>query len=709
MALFENFPYTNLHDQNLDWVLATIRKLIAEWTAYKLAMDEAFDDLKGQFHELYEYVINYFENLDLDDAVTAAVREVLQEMIEDGTIDELIAEYIKNIGGGGKTTVNLLAEYLTDTLQNSDNWTSSEHYEFAPQGMAYLGNNQIVLYTRTKPESESKGRLICIDLTSGTVLWKSDRIKCYHGNTIAYKDGYLYLSGAVDDSSGSSIAQHSVFKIDINYPSVIAAEYTIPGQNIAIDDVTGKFYVGGGQLGNNVNKVWIYDDETALAAASTSDTADVTLQATDLTQYVFNHARCQGIAVHNGTMYCMYDMELSACLAFNAETGQYIRGWNIPYIWNSCKYSQELEDLSYDPVNDRWLIMTITPTQRTHNCQVANIGEIGLYKNVVERLPRYAVYEGSQNTTTVINVRIENDSPEIAEAGACKPFYDRYPVVNGTPIPNACEFYNAYDAELYASCRGNCSYIHYVATAKRTGRPVFSNWHPHTSFRLTADENSRLRITAPDIRRVDNVYISGSGSAGLVNIWGTTGEAVIQVLDNTKLILENVELEPSSDAAVRGVDVFRNGTVKFAQTVKMASGYESLPLYRVRTQGVVENCIKVFDGAVSRGTTYNFEFPVYTTGILTIETFINGQSNHAMLFADREGGKDATGIDGSAPLKFMIPVDGDYYIANLNISQTTFRFYALKKNSDGSNVDGFDRVIIKCYPNFTYFSSNYLS
>lgn len=704
MALFENFPYTNLHDLNLDWVLATIRKLIAEWTAYKLAMDQAFDDLKGQYHELYEYVMNYFENLDLDDAVTAAVRAVLEEMIEDGTIEELIAEYIKNIGGSGKVSVNLLAEYLTDTLQNSSNWTSSEHYEFAPQGMAYLGNNQIVLYTRTKPESESKGKLICIDLTSGTVLWKSDRIKCYHGNTIAYDGTYLYLSGAVDDSSGSSIAQHSVYKINPAYPSSVLDEYTINGQNVAYDDATGNFYTGGGQLGNNPNKIWNYGD-----SLENANPQEITLETNALTQYLFSKARLQGICVHNGTFYEMFDMECSCCLAFNAETGAFIRGWNIPYVWNACKYSQELEAICYDAENDRFLIMSITPTQRTHNCQVANIGEIGLYKQVVERLPRYAVYEGSQNADAVINVRIENDSPDIAEAGACKPFFDRYPVVNGTPIPNACEFYNAYDAELYASCRGNCSYIHYIATAKRTGRPVFSNWHPHTSFRLTAGADCRLRITAPDIRRVDNVYISGSGSAGLVNIWGTTGEAVIQVLDSTKLILENVELEPSSDGAVRGVDVFRNGTVKFAQTVKMASGYEALPLYRVRTQGVVENCVKVFDGAVARGTTYNFEFPVYSTGILTIETFINGQSNHAMLFADREGGKDATGVDGSTPLKFMIPVDGDYYIANVNISQTAFRFYALKKASDSSNVDGFDRVIIRQYPNISYFSKQYLN
>ena len=698
MALFENFPYTNLHDLNLDWVLATIRKLIAEWTAYKLAMDEAFDDLKGQFHELYDYVMNYFENLDLDDAVTAAVREVLQEMIEDGTINELIAEYIKNIGGGGKTTVNLLAEYLTDTLQNSDNWFSSTNYEFAPQGFCYIGNNRCVLYTRTKPESESKGVLVCIDLSTGTILWKSDRIKCYHGNTIAYDGTYLYLSGAVDDSTGTSYAQHKVYRIDPQYPSSIDKEYTIPGQNIAIDDVTGKFYVGGGQLGNNPNKLWIYDDEAALSAATEADTPDVTLQSTDLTQYAFNHARTQGIAVHNGTLYQLFDMEMSACLAFNAETGQYIRGWNIPYIWNGCKYSQELEDLSYDPVNDRWLIMTITPTQRTHNCQVANIGEIGLYKNVVERLPRYAVYEGAQ--TASVDLQVENDAAQVLETGACLPFFDRHPTSGNTLIANKCIFYNAYDAELFGEMRGQYSYIHYVATARHTGRPVFSNWHPHTSYRLTAAEDCLLRITVPDFKRVETAFISGAGSAGNVNLYNSTsGGAVIDIIDNSRVTLQNVELEPSSDSVVRGIDLYRDGHMCLQGAVKMASGYEALPLYRVRTNGVIENAQQLYDGAIVANTTTNLDLPAYSTGLISIQLLPEDEPFHPMVVVDRSNGN---------LFKVAFPVNAGTLVCNMTIQQNDIRFNKIvlyeHGESTGTEQAGLDRIIVHQSPNYPEFT-----
>ena len=698
MALFENFPYTNLHDLNLDWVLATIRKLIAEWTAYKLAMDEAFEDLKGEFHELYDYVMNYFENLDLDDAVTVAVRAVLEEMIEDGTIDELIAEYIKNIGGSGDVSVNLLAEYLTDTLQNSSNWYSSEHYEHAPQGMCYIGNNQVVLYVLTKPNTENMGKLVCIDMSTGTIQWKSDRIEAYHGNTIAYKDGYLYVAGAVDESSGSNVADHHVFKIDPDYPSVIADTFTIPGQNIAVDDVTGKFIVGGGQLGSNANKVWIYDDETALAAASTDDPADLTLQSTALTQFLFTKAETQGIAAHNGTLYQLFSRECSACVAFDLDNGKVIRSWNIPYIWNGCKYSQELEDISYDAVNDRWIIMSSTATQRTHNCQVANVGEVGLYKTVLQRLPRMAVYEGAH--TAGLDLRVENDAATVGETGACLPFYDRHPVVNGTTIANACVFYNAYDAELYAEMRGQYSYVRYVAMARHTGRPVFSNFHAHTSFKLSAASDCLLRVTVPDFSRVETAFITGAGSAGNVNFYNaTSGGAVVDIVDNATVTLQNVELEPSTDSVVRGIDLYRDGRMCLQGTVKMASGYTSLPLYRVRTNGVIENAQQLYDGAIVANTTTNLDLPAYATGIITIQLLIEDEPFHPMVTLDRSNGN---------LFKAVFPVNDGLLICNITIQQNDIKFNKIVLYAHGSDTgvdqEGIDRIIVHQNPNYPEFT-----
>ena len=31
MAIFDNFPYTDVHELNLDWVIKTVRQIKKEW------------------------------------------------------------------------------------------------------------------------------------------------------------------------------------------------------------------------------------------------------------------------------------------------------------------------------------------------------------------------------------------------------------------------------------------------------------------------------------------------------------------------------------------------------------------------------------------------------------------------------------------------------------------------------------------------------
>lgn len=75
MALFEQFPYTNFHEMNLDWLLQKMQELAAS----QKTLEEAMEDL--------EYTIHH---LDVDDAVV----ETLNNMLADGTLADLMAEAI---------------------------------------------------------------------------------------------------------------------------------------------------------------------------------------------------------------------------------------------------------------------------------------------------------------------------------------------------------------------------------------------------------------------------------------------------------------------------------------------------------------------------------------------------------------------------------------------------------------------------------------
>ena len=75
MALFEQFPYTNFHEMNLDWLLQKMKELAAS----QKTLEEAMEEL--------EYTIHH---LDVDEAVV----ETLNNMLADGTLSALMAEAI---------------------------------------------------------------------------------------------------------------------------------------------------------------------------------------------------------------------------------------------------------------------------------------------------------------------------------------------------------------------------------------------------------------------------------------------------------------------------------------------------------------------------------------------------------------------------------------------------------------------------------------
>lgn len=72
---YQNFPYSNFHELNADWILEQVRDCVK-----KVA------DLGLSFEQLKEYVNNYFSSLDVDGAIAAEI----QRLIDNGTIGKLI-------------------------------------------------------------------------------------------------------------------------------------------------------------------------------------------------------------------------------------------------------------------------------------------------------------------------------------------------------------------------------------------------------------------------------------------------------------------------------------------------------------------------------------------------------------------------------------------------------------------------------------------
>ena len=79
MAIFNEFPYTNFHELNLDWIIEEVRRIAQEW-----------DETKKPLEDLMQYVRDFLDNLDLSDEVAAK----LDEMAQDGTLADIINQEI---------------------------------------------------------------------------------------------------------------------------------------------------------------------------------------------------------------------------------------------------------------------------------------------------------------------------------------------------------------------------------------------------------------------------------------------------------------------------------------------------------------------------------------------------------------------------------------------------------------------------------------
>ncbi len=74
------YPYTDMHEMNLDWILLKVKEMIAEW-----------DNTKNAWNELKEFVETYFENLD----VQQEINNKLDEMARGGELAELMQPYLE--------------------------------------------------------------------------------------------------------------------------------------------------------------------------------------------------------------------------------------------------------------------------------------------------------------------------------------------------------------------------------------------------------------------------------------------------------------------------------------------------------------------------------------------------------------------------------------------------------------------------------------
>lgn len=109
MPFFDNYPYTNLHNVNLDWILQRVK----EWGELVERNDQAFKDLQEANEAFKEYVTTYLQNLDVQEEIN----KKLDDLLESGELQEYIAPYITtDVGNWLSTHLEPTTPPVDDTL-----------------------------------------------------------------------------------------------------------------------------------------------------------------------------------------------------------------------------------------------------------------------------------------------------------------------------------------------------------------------------------------------------------------------------------------------------------------------------------------------------------------------------------------------------------------------------------------------------------------
>lgn len=84
---YNKYPYTDFHELNLDWIIERVKQLTADWLETK----QAWENTEADWQELYDYVHDYFDNLN----VQTEINNKIDAMILDGTFQQIATPIIQ--------------------------------------------------------------------------------------------------------------------------------------------------------------------------------------------------------------------------------------------------------------------------------------------------------------------------------------------------------------------------------------------------------------------------------------------------------------------------------------------------------------------------------------------------------------------------------------------------------------------------------------
>lgn len=235
-----DYPYTDFHELNIDWLLNEWKKFLNEYEDVRnrvTTVEEAMVSLR-------DFVNNYFDNLDVQEEIN----NKLDAMKEDGSLEVLLQAVVDTAQVMTLNTALSVSMYRGVADQNDE----STHPSFL---QAACVNNGIAYLFFMNPRVQGDGIGRSYALASGQLLSEVALTGVDHANGADYYDGYLYLATLTGN----------IIKFDTNFVAQETYTFDVGFRSISFDN-DGTCYAASG------NKLYTVDlENNAYTVAATLD------------------------------------------------------------------------------------------------------------------------------------------------------------------------------------------------------------------------------------------------------------------------------------------------------------------------------------------------------------------------------------------------------------------------------------------------------
>ena len=323
--VLQNFPFIES-----DFDALTDYALICKVVEYLNSVIQQTNDLTDAtvglidaFNELKEFVDHYFDNLDVQEEIN----NKLDEMVDDGTFEQLIKDYILVAPSGNYIDLKRIGRKLDKGTNPSASDYDNTGKAYVIQGGCVINDNNIAyaLWDNLTP-TLNKNKIVVMNTTDGSIVRSSD-LSLGWCNSMALYDDKLYIA-----NRGSYVDGEATYSGVINVLGVgdllVSDTITLDFNVIAIAHHNDNFYV----LGED-NKVYVYDNALS-EASSVIDTKDTNYH--------------QDIYVDDNFIYILDSSPANTINVYDFE-GNLVRCYNLPkaggrYVIGEVQFMDNYKD-----------------------------------------------------------------------------------------------------------------------------------------------------------------------------------------------------------------------------------------------------------------------------------------------------------------------------------------------------------------------------